>query len=77
MRCAGVLFMPHTHATASRPLRVPAADIAGEDDFWGNLTSYARFFVTVMLGTVNVVSQPFRKVRRTRQCAPSLMHDRA
>ncbi len=51
-------------SSASAAYCCAAGDIAGEDDFWGNLTSYARFFVTVMLGTVNVVLEPFRKVRR-------------
>jgi Protein of unknown function (DUF751) len=43
------------------------ADLAagGEEDFWGNVGAYIRFFVTVMLGTVNVVSQPFRKVTKS------------
>lgn len=47
-------------------------DIAGEDDFWGNLTSYARFFVTVMLGTVNVVSKPFRQAAKRPGTAVAL-----
>lgn len=41
-----------------------SADMAagGEEDFWGNVGAYIRFFFTVLLGTANVASQPFRKV---------------
>ena len=49
-----------------------SADLAagGEEDFWGNVGAYIRFFFTVLLGTANVASQPFRKVSHAAAHSP-------
>jgi hypothetical protein len=62
--CAA-LFLTVGHAQAADALHnhashaVPLMDVAENEDFWGNVLRYARFFVTVMLGTVNVMLRPF------------------
>lgn len=52
----------HTQHFTAQPV---FGDIAGEEDFWGNVGAYFRFFVTVMLGTVNVVTKPFRDAAKS------------
>jgi hypothetical protein len=62
--CAA-LFLTAGHAQAADGLHehashaVPLLDVAESEDFWDNVLRYARFFVTVMLGTVNVMVRPF------------------
>lgn len=38
---------------------MPLAEL-GEQDFWGNIARYGRYFVTVMLGTGYVMVRPFQ-----------------
>jgi Protein of unknown function (DUF751) len=60
------------HANYVHCSSMPPADLAagGEEDFWGNVGAYIRFFFTVLLGTANVASQPFRKVSRVNVRLP-------
>ncbi|GLC41180.1 Protein of unknown function (DUF751) [Pleodorina starrii] len=39
----------------------PLAELA-EQDFWGNIVRYGRYFVTVMLGTGYVMLRPFQSM---------------
>lgn len=43
----------HAHAVSTQ------FDLAEGDEFWSNVVRYMRFFVTVMLGTANVMIRPF------------------
>lgn len=45
----------HTHVTS-------LFDVAEGEEFWSNVARYGRFFVTVMLGTVNVMLRPFGRL---------------
>jgi hypothetical protein len=62
--CAA-LFLATGHAQAAEGLQqhaahtTPLLDVAESEDFFDNVLRYARFFVTVMLGTVNVMVRPF------------------
>mmetsp|Transcript_15971 Transcript_15971/g.47988 ORF Transcript_15971/g.47988 Transcript_15971/m.47988 type:complete len:234 (-) Transcript_15971:382-1083(-) len=40
-------------------------DLASEEDFWGNVGAYMRFFFTVMLGSANIITKPFREAAKS------------
>ncbi len=46
-------------AEASSSAIQPRFELAEEADFFSNVARYGRFFVTVMLGTVSVMTRPF------------------
>ncbi len=59
-----LLAGPGTHAASASDLlqhqqgASPLYDLAEEQEFWGNVARYGRFFVTVMLGTGSVLLRP-------------------
>jgi hypothetical protein len=53
----GAAHAADLHAGAAQHLQ-PLADLAEGEEFWGNVGRYARYFVTVMLGTGYVMARP-------------------
>lgn len=52
--------MPSVVIPEASPLRMSmAGDVAENEDFWGNVGSYGRYFVSVMAGTAYVMTKPF------------------
>ena len=46
-----------------------AGDLAENEDFWGNVVSYGRYFVSVMLGTAYVMTKPFAEALKRPKTA--------
>lgn len=44
-------------------------DLAENEDFWGNVVSYGRYFVSVMLGTAYVMTKPFAEALKRPKTA--------
>lgn len=43
--------------------------MAENEDFWGNVVSYGRYFVSVMLGTAYVMTKPFTEALKRPKTA--------
>jgi len=48
---------------------IPAGDFAENEDFWGNVVAYGRYFVSVMLGTAYIMTKPFAEALKRPKTA--------